>query len=84
MGATESEIHMRSLELLRDIRFEIESALVQMARIDAGRIYIEVDSGKVTLNGTVSSFAEQREVVKAARSTPGVAVVENRLAVTIA
>ena len=77
MRSADAEIH-------RIVAAEIESALVRMARIDAGRIYIEADGNKVTLNGTVSSFAEEREVVKAARSVPGVAAVEDRLAVTIA
>jgi len=84
MGVTDAEIHMHPPDLRRDIRSRIETALVQMARIDAERIYVEVDGSKVTLNGTVSSFAEEREVVKAARSTRGVVVVEDRLVVTIA
>lgn len=84
MGIAKAEIPMESLDLLQRVRSNIESALVQKARTDAGRIYIEVSGNRVTLNGTVSSFAEQREVIKAARSVPGVGVVENRLAVTIA
>jgi len=84
MGLRDAEIHVKPPDLRKDISSKIERALVRLARSDAKRIHVEVEGSKVTLNGTVSSFAEEREVVKAARSTPGVAVVEDRLAVTIA
>jgi osmotically-inducible protein OsmY len=57
----------------------IERALERRAERQARRIRIEVHDGIVTLTGTVASWAERRSVLGAARSTPGVHAVEDRL-----
>ncbi len=57
----------------------IERALERRAERQARRIRIAVHDGVVTLTGTVSSWAERRSVLGAARSTPGVHAVEDRL-----
>ncbi|UCC72568.1 MAG: BON domain-containing protein [Gemmatimonadota bacterium] len=75
-------ITVKPPELVEDIKSKIESALVQRARRRAGRISVETDGSKVTLSGTVSSFLEEQEALKAARSVRGVDKVEGRLEIT--
>src|SRR4030081_2055109 len=41
-----------------EIKRQVEQALVRSAQTDAERITVEVDGGKVTLKGTVRSWAE--------------------------
>jgi osmotically-inducible protein OsmY len=65
-----------------DLKQKIEQALVRSAETDAQRITIEVDGGKVTLKGTVRSYAEKEEAERIAWSSPGVTSVDNRIVVS--
>jgi osmotically-inducible protein OsmY len=49
--------------------------------MDARRVSVEVDGGKITLHGTVSSWAEKEAAEKAAWAAPGVYTVDNRITV---
>ena len=62
-----------------DVRRAIEQALERRAEREARRIRVDVKDGAVTLTGTVHSWAERKSVVAAARFTPGVQMVEDRL-----
>lgn len=62
-----------------DIRKAIEGVLERRAEREARRIRIDVNNGVVQLSGTVHSWAERQAVYSAARFTPGVRSVDDRL-----
>lgn len=64
-----------------DIREKIEAAFKRSAEIDARRIAVTAQEGKVILTGNVRSWAERREAERAAWAAPGVNQVDDRLSV---
>lgn len=62
-----------------EVRKSIENALDRQAEREAERIRLEVIEGNVTLFGTVHSWAERQTVVGAAKGTPGVRSVDDKL-----
>jgi osmotically-inducible protein OsmY len=62
-----------------DIRKSIEAALERRALREARRIALEIHEGHVILTGLVHSWAERQSVVGAAKNTPGVRSVDDRL-----
>jgi len=62
-----------------DVRKAIEEALERRAEREARNIGVDVRDGIVTLTGPVHSWAERKSVLAAARFTPGVRAVEDRL-----
>jgi osmotically-inducible protein OsmY len=65
----------------KDVKERIEETFKRDAAIDASRISVEVNGGKVTLRGTIRSSAERHEAEKAAWGAPGVTEVHNELIV---
>jgi osmotically-inducible protein OsmY len=63
------------------VRDEIEAAFKRSAEVDARRIAITAQDGKITLNGNVHSWTERREAERAAWAAPGVTQVDDRLVV---
>lgn len=64
-----------------EVKRKITAALERSALLDAERITVDAEGGKVTLRGTVSSLAEKSEAEWAAWSAPGVSEVRNEIQV---
>lgn len=64
------------------VKDSIEKALKRDAEVDAEKVKVAADGGKVTLSGSVRSWDERTEVESAAWGTPGVTGVENDLTVS--
>lgn len=64
-----------------EVKTNIELALRRAAEVDADRIKVSVARDRVTLKGTVSSWAERQAAEHAAWSAPGVTWVEDDLVI---
>jgi osmotically-inducible protein OsmY len=63
-----------------DVKQHIKAALTRSAEADAQRITVDTaEGGSVTLRGTVHSWAERDEAVRAAWATSGVRKVQDEL-----
>ena len=64
-----------------DVRAKIEAAFTRSAEIDARRVNVAAQDGKVILTGNVRSWSERQEAEHAAWAAPGVSQVDDRLTV---
>lgn len=64
-----------------DVKASIDQALRRAAEVDADHIKVSVVQDRVTLKGTVSSWAERQAAEHAAWSAPGVRTVEDDLVI---
>lgn len=64
-----------------EVSGKIKDALRRGAERDADNITVKTADGRVTLEGTVRSFAERQDAERAAWSAPGVTAVVDRIAI---
>jgi osmotically-inducible protein OsmY len=76
-----NDIALKAHVKTTDVREKIEAAFKRSAEIDARRINVTAQDGKVVLSGNVHSWAERREAERAAWAAPGVTTVDDRLAI---
>lgn len=70
-----------ALAVKLDVKKRIQDALKRRAEVEASAINVEVAANKVTLKGTVKTWAERRLVEDAAWATPGITRVSDELSV---
>jgi osmotically-inducible protein OsmY len=66
-----------------DLKNRIEAAFKRTAELEARKIRVETKGSTVILDGTVHTWAERDEAERAVWAAPGVAVVEDHLAVAV-
>ncbi|HEX6890387.1 MAG TPA: BON domain-containing protein [Chryseolinea sp.] len=68
----------------KDIQRKIAAAYHRRATIDSSSIKVDTMGGKVTLHGTVRSWAEKKEAESVAWTQPGVLSVDNKIEIETA
>ncbi len=76
-----NSITIRPVVHASDVRSKIESALKRHAEVEADKIKVTVDGGRVRLDGRVNHWEEREAAENAAWSAPGVTAVEDHLVI---
>jgi len=62
-----------------DVQHSIKKAMERNAKLDADSVSVDSSNGTITLDGTVSSWADHDEAVSAAWAAPGVTNVKDHI-----
>ena len=62
-----------------DVQHSIKKAMERNAKLDAESVSVDSSNGTITLDGTVSSWADHDEAVSAAWAAPGVTNVKDHI-----
>jgi osmotically-inducible protein OsmY len=76
-----NQIEITPRASVSDIKRRIEDALKRDAETEAQAIRVNVLNGKVTLEGKVRAWSERQAAERAAWSSPGVKIVEDRISI---
>lgn len=76
-------ITLRPVAATGEVKRQIQAAFHRSATIDASRLTVAAEGNKVSLSGTVRSWAERADAERAAWSAPGVTQVDNLIAVDV-
>ena len=76
-----TRISIKARTLPKDVKNKIIAAFHRNADIDARRIEVQTQEGKVVLHGNVRSWSEREQAQSAAWAAPGVTAVENDIVV---
>jgi VCBS repeat-containing protein len=76
-----NEIIVKSQVDTANVQAKIEAAFKRSAEIDARRVHVAAEDGKVVLTGNVRSWAERQEAERAAWAAPGVIRVDDRITI---
>ena len=80
VSAVQNDIRLTPAPKARDVTKDISEAFRRNAKLDADALSVDTTSwGRVTLAGTVSSWAEHDDAVAAAWSAPGVTEVADQI-----
>jgi osmotically-inducible protein OsmY len=79
--AVNNQITVKPPPDINIVKENIRKALERSANLQAGKIYIETQGNKVILKGSARSWNERKEIEKAASAAPGVAEVDDQLAI---
>lgn len=82
MKGIANEIVIKPQVNTADVQAKIEAAFKRSAEIDARRVHVAAEDGKVMLTGTVRSWAERQEAERAAWAAPGVTQLDDRITIT--
>lgn len=77
-----NQIEVKPHVEVSDVKKRIEDALSRQAEIDADRIKVTVEGGKVRLDGKVRGWFERDVAERAAWAAPGVSAVDDRVAIS--
>jgi osmotically-inducible protein OsmY len=78
-----NSIHVKPTISTVDVKERIEKALKRSAELDSRSIAVQAADGKITLVGSVRSWAERMDAERAAWSAPGVREVKDELRIMV-
>lgn len=74
-----NQIAIRPKVSPHDAQKRITEALHRHADLDARRIHVDAEGGRIILSGNVCSWREKDDAIRAAWAAPGVTAVESRI-----